>query len=253
MEPHSPAMSCWGWTGQVGERKHTLGARAALYCTVSDLLDGKKVVKIGGKVGSQGAASYCHGGGAQYDENGKWIPPLAAGKDGEFRQSTVASKMDESAANGQTKVAVRRVADVVRIGRTVEATRVAQSHALNHRSSRATRCSARSLYAKRPAKRGGVACSLTILRGLAGSERITMTGSESLPQDEACAINTSLSGSQRVVFSLALRELMHARFRPVRLCSPRRWGGPGCPQHGFSWIGAFRARLGRQMLSPRIV
>ena len=51
----------------------------------------------------------------------------------------------------------------------------------------------------------------------------------------------------------ALHEVMRARFTPDRLCSPRVWGGPGCPQHGFSWIGAFRARLGRQMLSPRIV
>ena len=30
-------------------------------------------------------------------------------------------------------------------------------------------------------------------------------------------------------------------------------GGPGCPQHGFSWIGASRIRLGRQMPSPQVV
>eukprot|EP00928_Gymnodinium_smaydae_P086221 TRINITY_DN7013_c0_g1_i1.p1 TRINITY_DN7013_c0_g1~~TRINITY_DN7013_c0_g1_i1.p1 ORF type:complete len:551 (-),score=81.21 TRINITY_DN7013_c0_g1_i1:413-1834(-) len=175
---------------------------------VFDLLDGKKVVKTGGKVNARGISSYGQTNQAQY-EGGKWVPPLAAGADGEFRTSSAAAKMNESAVSGQSKVKVESAADVVRVGRMVEMTRVAQSHALNDRSSRSHAVLGADLLRRVDGK---VVRSTLLVCDLAGSERIKKTGSDGLVQDEARAINSSLSALQRVVAALSQK----AKFVPYR-------------------------------------
>uniref|UniRef100_A0A7S4SVB8 Kinesin-like protein n=1 Tax=Alexandrium monilatum TaxID=311494 RepID=A0A7S4SVB8_9DINO len=175
---------------------------------VFDLLDEKKAVKTGGRVAAKGFG-YDQTSKAQYDEHGKWIPPLAAGKDGEFRVSAAASKLSESVVEGQSKVRVQNAADVVRVGRTVEMTRAAQSHALNDRSSR----SHAVLGAEMVRRQGGkVLRSRLLVCDLAGSERIKKTGVTGQVQDEARAINASLSALQRVAQALSQKS----KFVPYR-------------------------------------
>merc|ERR1719313_2729668 len=89
----------------------------------------------------------------------------------------------------------------------VEATRTANAHALNDRSSR-SHC---VLGAELTRARDGVRSRMLFV-DLAGSERIKKSGAVNMAADEARSINASLSALQRVVVALARRQ----KFVPYR-------------------------------------
>ena len=69
-----------------------------------------------------------HSGGikAQYDENGKWIPPKV-GKD---------RVKPSYEATGQKEIELNTPQDVIKVMELVEITRSSKGHQMNHRSSR---------------------------------------------------------------------------------------------------------------------
>eukprot|EP00434_Breviolum_minutum_P013383 symbB.v1.2.011791.t2/scaffold800.1/size161415/3 len=140
---------------------------------------------------------------ATYDANGKWQPP----------EKWIHGAAKAAVPSGTAKeVILENPLDVVHVARTVENSRSAQSHALNHRSSRShclINLSLRQIDAK-----GNLQAGQVVFVDLAGSERVGKSGVSadgtggarafSLPGnvkvdmpgtrfDEARSVNTSLS------------------------------------------------------------
>ena len=150
-----------------------------------------------------------------YDANGKWRPP---GKWlGEKTLAGIQARAKE--------VVLESALDVVHVARLVEATRAAQSHALNHRSSR-SHCMI-TLTLRQIDAAGQLQQNQLVFVDLAGSERVGKSGVAAdgtggaqafhLPGrvtvdipgtrfDEARAVNCSLSALGRVIAALARRD-----------------------------------------------
>eukprot|EP00802_Teleaulax_amphioxeia_P006083 Tamp_06087.p1 GENE.Tamp_06087~~Tamp_06087.p1 ORF type:complete len:252 (-),score=53.42 Tamp_06087:1570-2325(-) len=98
---------------------------------------------------------------------------------------------------GETLVPLKDAVDVARFARTVEATRTANSHLLNHRSSRShclvkvhiTRGAANAQGGSAGAGACGKRVTSILFVDLAGSERIYRTGAEGAAKVEAQSIN----------------------------------------------------------------
>jgi len=104
-------------------------------------------------------------------------------------------------------------ADVARLARTVEVTRVAESHLLNVRSSR-SHC---LVHLHLTQHQGGKISKKTLLFvDLAGSERIMKSGVEGTARAQATAINGSLTVLGKVVRSLS-DKASHVPFRDSSL------------------------------------
>ncbi len=150
-----------------------------------DLLNHHKRVRINKSNRSSSAKSSVSVVGAQYDENGKWIPPFLNGK-----ENTVTVDLQ-----GQKEIEVRTNEELIRLCQILESARHTNQHALNARSSRSH-------------------CIVTVkvVRGrleqimrfvdLAGSEKIKQTKASGQVLEEARAINSSLSTLGRVLVQL---------------------------------------------------
>ena len=135
---------------------------------------------------------------------------------------------------GESLWHLRTPADVARLARVVEATRVAQAHQLNERSSR----SHALVHLHLVQNAGGKVIRRHFLFvDLAGSERIERSGVEGAGKKQAVAINSSLSVLGKVIKELLacsrhvnlrgstmtqllplclLRPLLHSRCRQHR-------------------------------------
>jgi hypothetical protein len=106
---------------------------------------------------------------------------------------------DSFATVGEKLIELRSDADIARLARQVEASRVAHGHALNARSSR-SHC---LVHVHLITNDGGVLSKRQILFvDLAGSERITKSKVKGTREKEAVGINQSLTVLGRVVKSL---------------------------------------------------
>eukprot|EP00930_Biecheleria_cincta_P059959 TRINITY_DN45676_c0_g1_i1.p1 TRINITY_DN45676_c0_g1~~TRINITY_DN45676_c0_g1_i1.p1 ORF type:complete len:525 (+),score=80.18 TRINITY_DN45676_c0_g1_i1:44-1618(+) len=157
---------------------------------VFDLLNQKAPVRISSGRSSSSGFTYQQNSQAQYDSQGKWIPPIFNGKVNPTLKSTV------DAVAGQQAEIINSLEDVIRVGQTVEATRAAQSHALNCRSSRSHAIIGVVLTMAGKTSRW-------YFVDLAGSERVKKSEVDGLRMAEAVATNKSLSALQRVIESLS--------------------------------------------------
>ena len=151
----------------------------------------------------------------RYDAEGKWRPP------GKWLGEKTLPGISATAK----EVVVESAMDVVHVARLVEATRSAQSHALNHRSSR-SHCMI-TLTLRLIDVSGRLCQGRLVFVDLAGSERVGKSGVNAdatggakafnLPGrvtvdipgtrfDEARAVNLSLSALGRVIAALARRD-----------------------------------------------
>lgn len=202
--------------------QHGLAKRAQLKVSVVeiylermfDLLNNRQSVPVPGAA-VRATSARPDNETTNYDANGRWQPP------GTFL-SKAATPISFSTAK---EVVLDGPLDVVQVARTVENSRSAQSHALNHRSSR-SHClitlSLRQIDAKGKLQAGQV-----VFVDLAGSERVWKSGVHadatggarafSLPGnvkvdipgtrfDEARSVNSSLSALGRVIAALARRD-----------------------------------------------
>lgn len=202
--------------------QHGLAKRAQLKVSVVeiylermfDLLNNRQSVPVPGAA-VRATSARPDNETTNYDANGRWQPP------GTFL-SKAATPISFSTAK---EVVLDGPLDVVQVARTVENSRSAQSHALNHRSSR-SHClitlSLRQIDAKGKLQAGQV-----VFVDLAGSERVGKSGVHadatggarafSLPGnvkvdipgtrfDEARSVNSSLSALGRVIAALARRD-----------------------------------------------
>ncbi|GIQ80869.1 kinesin-like protein [Kipferlia bialata] len=112
--------------------------------------------------------------------------------------------------SGQMEVSVQSIEDVIRVAKTVEATRSTKGHSLNHRSSR-SHCVVFAVLTQ-PTAAGQVMTSKFLFVDLAGSERIKRSNSTGVKAKEAMSINTSLVVLNRVVQALG----KHSKFIPYR-------------------------------------
>ena len=133
---------------------------------------------------------------------------------------------DSYATVGETVRALRGAADVARLAREVEASRVAHGHRLNARSSR-SHCLVRLHVARRAAAAAAAGATgsgpATKVRrqaflfvDLAGSERINRSGAEGQRRTEALEINGSLSALGRVIRCLG-KGAGHVPYRDATL------------------------------------
>ena len=114
---------------------------------------------------------------------------------------------------GESLWHLRTPADVARLARVVEATRVAQAHQLNERSSR----SHALVHLHLVQNAGGKVIRRHFLFvDLAGSERIERSGVEGAGKKQAVAINSSLSVLGKVIKEL-LSGSRHVSFRDSTL------------------------------------
>ena len=128
--------------------------------------------------------------------------PRAAGGDDE-----------EVGTVGETRVELATAADVAKLARTVEVTRVAVGHLLNARSSR-SHC---FVHLHLSEKRGGaITRRQFVCVDLAGSERILRTGVEGIAQKQAVCINSSLTTLGKVVKAVGERS-PHVPYRDSTL------------------------------------
>lgn len=142
---------------------------------------------------------------ATYDAKGKWVAPYQQGK------LTTETGYNPS---GAKSMPIRTRNDVALLTRLVEATRVAQSHALNDRSSR-SHCVVKLTLTRR--SRGKVTTSRWNFVDLAGSERVKKSQSDGFRFAEAKNINTSLSALARCIAALTGKKgASKRRFIPYR-------------------------------------
>jgi len=127
---------------------------------------------------------------------------------------------------GETRVELRTAADVARLARTVELTRVAIGHLLNARSSR-SHCFVHLHVTER--HRGTVTHRELVCVDLAGSERISRTGVEGVGMRQAVGINSSLTTLGKVVKAVGERAA-HVPYRDSTLTNMLRGaiGGNSC-------------------------
>ena len=184
---------------------------------IYDLLNNKAAVQVPG-ASSRASSRRMDFETTTRDENGKWVIP-----------SQWESTKDRDARNRGTPGAkcevVKTATDVVQVVRLIEATRSAQSHALNLRSSRSHCIITVSV---RQVDSGGTLTSSQLqFVDLAGSERVYKSGVSAdqhggansfslrggvtvdIPKsrfDEAKAVNLSLSALGRVIAALARKD-----------------------------------------------
>jgi len=127
---------------------------------------------------------------------GKWVAPYLASK-----QARKAGR--HFGLKGQREVPLRTVADIVRITKLIEATRVAKGHKLNHRSSRSHCVVTLSVRQQRGRR---VVASKFLFVDLAGSERIFKSGVTGERRKEAVAVNSSLTTLGRCIKCLGERR-----------------------------------------------
>ncbi len=133
---------------------------------------------------------------------------------------------EEVGTVGETRVELRSAADVAKLARTVELTRVATGHLLNARSSR-SHCFVHLHASERRADmliRRQLVCV-----DLAGSERILKSGVEGVAQKQAVGINGSLTTLGKVVKAIGERSA-HVPYRDSTLTTLLRGslGGRSC-------------------------
>ena len=127
---------------------------------------------------------------------------------------------------GETLWKLETAADVARLARTVEITRVAAGHALNARSSR-SHCLVHLHYTENV--NGKVSRWQLVVVDLAGSERISKSGVEGDGKKQATAINASLTVLGKVVRALG-RHDNYVPYRESTLTMLLRssFGGKSC-------------------------
>ena len=127
---------------------------------------------------------------------------------------------------GETRVELTSAADVAKLARTVELTRVAVGHLLNARSSR-SHCFVHLHLTER--RGGAVTKRQFVCVDLAGSERILRTGVAGEAQKQAVGINGSLTALGKVVKAVGERS-PHVPFRDSTLTQLLRssLGGKSC-------------------------
>ena len=148
---------------------------------------------------SSSSTSYCKSSisvvGAQYDKNGKWIPPFVNGK-----ENTSSVELQ-----GQKEMEITSHEELVKICQLLESTRHTNEHALNSRSSR-SHCvvNVRVLGGRGDIIESEEEMEERIIRfvDLAGSEKIKQTKSSGQVLVEAKSINSSLSTLGRVLVQL---------------------------------------------------
>lgn len=150
-----------------------------------DLLNHHKRVRLSKSRKSSMHKSFVPVVGAQYDANGKWIPPFMNGK-----ENVISVDLQ-----GQKEIQVTTNEELINLCQILESARHTNQHALNARSSR-SHCivTVKVLSGRRE----------QILRfvDLAGSEKIKQTKSSGQVLEEARAINSSLSTLGRVLVQL---------------------------------------------------
>ncbi len=150
-----------------------------------DLLNHHKRVRLNKSGRSSVAKSNVSVVGAQYDENGKWIPPFLNGK-----ENVISVDLQ-----GQKEIQVKTNEELIRLCQILESARHTNQHALNARSSRSHCIVTVKVVSGRREQ---------ILRfvDLAGSEKIKQTKASGQVLEEARAINSSLSTLGRVLVQL---------------------------------------------------
>ena len=176
--------------GELGISSLHVWAVEVYFDNLYDLLHDKRAVALTARGISGKGSAYIHNSTAQYDANGKWIPPL---------KTTKTAPSDDVRVQGQRECPIRTLSDIIAVGRAVEISRVAQSHHLNHRSSRSH--AVIGLKLTRASSQRGTSRFLFV--DLAGSERVKKSGVGGLGMAEAVATNKSLSALLRVISSLA--------------------------------------------------
>ena len=181
---------------------------------VFDLLNERQHVAVPG-ASVRASSTRVDNNETKYDANGKWQPP---GKWlGEKTLANIQARAKE--------VVLGSALDVVHVARLVEATRAAQSHALNHRSSR-SHCMI-TLSLRQVDQAGQLQQKQLVFVDLAGSERVGKSGvvadgtggaqafhlpgrvTVDIPGtrfDEARSVNCSLSALGRVIAAQARRD-----------------------------------------------
>ena len=145
---------------------------------------------------------------------------------------------DEGASTvGETRVELKSAADIAKLARTVELTRVAAAHNLNARSSRSHCLVHLHLTEHRGGGfgSGGAGAGGMVFRrqllcvDLAGSERILKSGVEGLAQKQAVGINSSLTALGKVVRAVG-EGATHVPYRDSTLTQLLRssLGGKSC-------------------------
>ena len=135
------------------------------------------------------------------------------------RGSTRTSKSgssEEFTTMGETLLRLSTPADVARLARQVEASRVAQGHALNECSSR-SHCLVHLHLVTKDAGTGMLHKRKMLFVDLAGSERIVKSKVEGMRRGEAVGINQSLSCLGRVIKALGEGSDGHVPFRDSML------------------------------------
>ena len=131
----------------------------------------------------------------------KSLPKISGAR----RAGTKAASSSEAAGTarfatvGETLALLQTAADVARLARLIEATRVAHGHALNARSSR-SHCLVHVHVLSTDA--GRILQQQMLFVDLAGSERIEKSGVEGMMRSEALGINSSLTHLGRVIKQL---------------------------------------------------
>ena len=150
-------------------------------------------------------------------------PPPRAGPSA---AAAAADDDEEVGTVGETRVELTSAADVAKLARTVELTRVAVGHLLNARSSR-SHC---FVHLHLTERRGGAVTKRQFCCvDLAGSERILRTGVAGEAQKQAVGINGSLTALGKVVKAVGERS-PHVPFRDSTLTQLLRssLGGKSC-------------------------
>jgi hypothetical protein len=161
--------------------------------------------------------------------------PGKAGGTGKGAAGACDSTAEEEAVStvGETRMELRNAADIAKLARTVELTRVATGHLLNARSSR-SHCLVHLHLTEHRGGGGGRASGMVYRQkllcvDLAGSERILKSGVEGLAQKQAVGINSSLTALGKVVRAVG-EGAAHVPYRDSTLTQLLRssLGGKSC-------------------------
>lgn len=205
---HPPACRCGKcWLA----KKEELAARLAK----RDAAQGK-----GGRPPAAGGAAGGGGGGGF---------GAACGGSKQPRDASSGGGADEEVSTvGEVRVELKTAADIAKLARTVEVTRVAVGHLLNARSSR-SHCFVHLHLTDRRDGGGTVVRRQLVCVDLAGSERILKSGVEGIAQKQAVGINTSLTALGKVVRAVGERS-PHVPYRDSTLTQMLRssLGGKSC-------------------------
>ena len=168
------------------------------------------------------------GGGLRARAPGDDALPRAATAPHTQPAATAPGGDEEVGTVGETRVELRTAADVAKLARTVELTRVAVGHLLNARSSR-SHCFVHLHLTERSDGGRTLTRRQLVCVDLAGSERILRTGVEGVAQKQAVGINSSLTALGKVVRAVGER-CPHVPYRDSTLTQLLRgsFGGRSC-------------------------